>query len=139
MSVFGKNDSRCLSNFLQTHIFWNFGHISGTYDQINYRNIWFEEVIIILIMSAQVLFSNVFLKKIRTLMPLSCYASNQYRILPAFDQHFSNTVYSLRVNETKLKSRSTFFVDILLLGGEKELKHDKKPSNGSFHGSWPVS
>ena len=23
LSVFGKNDSRCLSNFLQTHIFWN--------------------------------------------------------------------------------------------------------------------
>ena len=27
LSVFGKNDFRCLSNFLQTHIFWNFDQI----------------------------------------------------------------------------------------------------------------
>ena len=60
MSVFGENDSRCLSNFLQTHIFWNFDHISRTYNQINYRNIWFAKVIIILIMTAQVLFFDVF-------------------------------------------------------------------------------
>ena len=63
MSVFGENDSRCLSNFLQTHIFWNFDHISRTYNQINYRNIWFAKVIIILIMTAQVLFFDVFFEK----------------------------------------------------------------------------
>ena len=56
LSVFGENDSRRLSNFLQTHIFWNFDHISRIYNQINYRNIWFLKVIIILIMTAQVLF-----------------------------------------------------------------------------------
>ena len=37
--VFGENDSRCLSDFLQTHIFGNFDHISKTYNQINYRDI----------------------------------------------------------------------------------------------------
>ena len=56
MSVFGENDSCLLSNFLQTHIFWKFDHISRTYNQINYRNIWFVKVTIILIMMAQVLF-----------------------------------------------------------------------------------
>ena len=50
LSVFGENDSRRLSNFLQTHIFWKFDHISRTYNQINYRNIWFAKVAIILIM-----------------------------------------------------------------------------------------
>ena len=63
MSVFGKNDSRCLSNFSQTHVFWNFDHISRTYNQINYTNIWFEKVIIILIMTAQVLFFQCFFRK----------------------------------------------------------------------------
>ena len=63
LSVFGENDSRRLSNFLQTHIFWNFDHISRIYNQINYRNIWFPKVIIILIMTAQVLFFNVFFRK----------------------------------------------------------------------------
>ena len=63
LSVFGENDSRRLSNFLQTHIFWNFDHISRIYNQINYRNIWFPKVIIILIMMAQVLFFNVFSEK----------------------------------------------------------------------------
>ena len=63
LSVFGENDSRRLSNFLQTHIFWNFDHISRIYNQINYRNIWFPKVIIILIMTAQVLFFNVFSEK----------------------------------------------------------------------------
>ena len=37
MSVFGENDSHRLSNFLQTHIFWNFDHISRIYNQTNYR------------------------------------------------------------------------------------------------------
>ena len=57
LSVFGENDSRRLSNFLQTHIFWKFDHISRTYNQINYRNIWFVKVTMIFIMTAQVLFS----------------------------------------------------------------------------------
>ena len=35
LSVLGENDSRRLSNFLQTHIFWKFDHISRTYNQIN--------------------------------------------------------------------------------------------------------
>ena len=48
LSVFGENDSCRLSNFLQTRIFWNFDHISRIYNQINYRNIWFPKVIIIL-------------------------------------------------------------------------------------------
>ena len=63
LSVFGENGSRCLSNFLQTHIFWNFGHISGICNQNNYRNIWFAKVIIILIMTAQLLFFDIFSKK----------------------------------------------------------------------------
>ena len=63
LSVFGENYSRRFSNFLQTQIFWRFHHISRTCNQINYRNIWFPKVIIILIMTAQVLFFNVFSKK----------------------------------------------------------------------------
>ena len=63
LSVFGEKDSRRLSNFLQTHIFWNFDHISRICDQINYRNIWFPRVIIILLITAQVLFFNVFSEK----------------------------------------------------------------------------
>ena len=69
LSVFGKHDSCCLSNFSQTHIFWNFDHICRTYNQINYTNISFAKVII-LIMTAHVLFSMFFPKKTRTLMPL---------------------------------------------------------------------
>ena len=49
--------------FLQTHIFWKFDHISRTYNQINYRNIWFTKVIIILIMTVQVLLFDVFFEK----------------------------------------------------------------------------
>ena len=63
LSVFGESDSRSLSNFLQTHIFWNFDHISRIYNRINYRNIWFSKVKIILIMTAQVYLFNVFSKK----------------------------------------------------------------------------
>ena len=69
--VFGENNSRRLSNFLQTHIFWKIDHISRTYNQINYRNIWFAKVKTILIMMAQVPFFDIFFsKKTRTLMPL---------------------------------------------------------------------
>ena len=71
LSEFGENDSRCLSNFLQIHIFWNFDHISRICNQINYSNIWFAKVIIILIMTAQVLFLMFFSKKTHTLMLLS--------------------------------------------------------------------
>ena len=63
MLVFGENDSRRLSNFLQTHIFWKFDHIFKTYNQINYRNIWFAKVSMILIMMAQVLFFDIFFEK----------------------------------------------------------------------------
>ena len=65
---FGENDTCRLSNFWQTHIFWNFDHISGIYNQVNSRNIWLPKLIIILIMTARVLFFNVFFpKKTRTL------------------------------------------------------------------------
>ena len=60
LSIFGENDSRHLSNFLQTHIFSNFDHISRIYNQINYRNVCFPKVIIILIVTAQMLLFNVF-------------------------------------------------------------------------------
>ena len=85
MSVFGKSDSRRLSNFLQTHIFRKFDHISRTYNQISYRNIWFAKVIIINIMMTQVLFSIFFSKKTRTLMPLSkrAYFNQLLRAVPA--------------------------------------------------------
>ena len=63
LSIFGENDSRRLSYFLQTHIFWNFDHISRIYNQINYRNIWFPNVIIALTMTAQVLLSMFFFSK----------------------------------------------------------------------------
>ena len=63
LSVFAENDSRRLSNFLQTHIFWKFDHISRNYNQINCRNIWFAKVTIIPIMMAQVLFFHVFFEK----------------------------------------------------------------------------
>ena len=63
LSVFRENDSHCLSNFLHTHICWNFDHIFRIYNQINYRIIWFGKVIIILIITAQVLFFNAFSEK----------------------------------------------------------------------------
>ena len=74
--VFGESDSRGLSNFLQTHIFFNFDHISRIYNQINYRNVRFPKVIIIIIMTAQVLFSMFF--------------SEQELHLNAVEQHLVN-------------------------------------------------
>ena len=72
LSVFGEINSRCLSNFLQTHIFWKLDHISRTYNQISYRNIWLEKLTIILIMMAQMLFFRLFFsKKTRTLTHFS--------------------------------------------------------------------
>ena len=61
--LFDENDHRCLSNFLQTNTFWNFDHISKTYNQIIHRNIWFVKVIILLIMTSKLLFFDVFSKK----------------------------------------------------------------------------
>ena len=72
LSVFGENDSRSLSNFLQTLIFWNFDHISRIYNQVNYRNIWFPKVIIILIMTGQVLFFHAFSEKDPYLNTVAC-------------------------------------------------------------------
>ena len=63
LMILGENDSRRWSNFLQTHIFWNFGHISRIYNQINYSSIWFLKVIMILVMTTQVLFFNDFSEK----------------------------------------------------------------------------
>ena len=48
LSVNDENNSCCVFNFLQTHILWNFDHISRTYNEINYKNIWSEKVITIL-------------------------------------------------------------------------------------------
>ena len=70
LSVFRENDTRRLSNSLQIPIFGKFDHISRTYNQINYRNICFAKVTIILTMVAQVLFSIFFSKRSRTLIPL---------------------------------------------------------------------
>ena len=70
VKTFGENNSRRLSNFLETHIFWKFDHISRTHSQINNRNIWFAKVTIILIMMTQVHFLIFFPQKTRTLMPL---------------------------------------------------------------------
>ena len=69
--VFGENDCHILSNFWQTHIFWECDHISRTYHQINYRSIWFSKVTVILLMMAQVLFLIFFPKKNHTLMSLA--------------------------------------------------------------------
>ena len=69
LSVFGENDSRCLSTFLQSHIFWKFDHISRTCNRINCRNIWFAKVTIILNMMTQVLFFDTFSEKDSHLNP----------------------------------------------------------------------
>ena len=63
LSVVGENDSCPLPNFLQTHTFWKFDHISRTYNQISYRNISFAKVTMIFIMMEQVLFFDIFFEK----------------------------------------------------------------------------
>ena len=63
LSGFGENRFRRLSNFLQTHIFWNFDHISRNYSQIDHRNILFSKITIILIMMAKMLFFDIFFEK----------------------------------------------------------------------------
>ena len=86
MSEFGENESRHLSNFLQTHIFWNFDHISRICNQINYRNIWFPKVIMILYMTEQVLFFQCFFQKrpVRFYFPMeSAFNRNIEFILPS--------------------------------------------------------
>ena len=80
LGIFGESDSRRLSNCLQTHIFWNFNDISRICNQINYRNIWFPKVIMILIMTAQVL-SMFFQKKTCTLIPLAfCWTKTESKM-----------------------------------------------------------
>ena len=72
LSVFGESDFHCLSDFLQTHIFWKFDHIGRTYNQINYSNMWFPKETRTPIMMVQVLFYDIFFsKKTRSLMLLS--------------------------------------------------------------------
>ena len=63
LSILGQNNSRRLSNFLETRIFWKFDHISRIYNQIIKRNIRFAQVTIILIMIEQVLFLDIFSEK----------------------------------------------------------------------------
>ena len=63
LSVFCEYDSRRLFDFLQTHIFWKFHHFSRTYNQINCKNIWFENETMILMMIAEVLFFDIFFEK----------------------------------------------------------------------------
>ena len=77
--VFGENDSHRLSNFLQIHIVSNFDHISRICNQINYSNIWFPKVIIILIMTAQVLFLNVFSEKEPHLNAIECSVESKHQ------------------------------------------------------------
>ena len=70
--AFGKNNSRPLSNFSQIHLFWKFDHISRTYKQTNYRNIWFAKLTIILIMTEQVFFPDISLEKALHLNAVEC-------------------------------------------------------------------
>ena len=63
MSGFCENRFRRLSNFLQTHSFWNFDVISRNYSQIDHRNIWFTKITIILILMAKMLFFDFFFEK----------------------------------------------------------------------------
>ena len=95
MSVFGESDS--LSNFLQTHIFWNFDNTSRIYKQISYSNIWFPKVIIILIMTAQVLFFNVFFEKDSHLNRIESLLYIQQRHIQNAFQPLSKQVISLEV------------------------------------------
>ena len=117
MLVFGKNDSCRLSIFLQAHMFWNFDHISRTYNQINNRNNLFAKVIIVLIRTTQAFFfSKFFLKKTRTSMLLSniniekClfpikifnWFFNRFRIRKFIIPHFCFIKWSMKNIETKL-------------------------------------
>ena len=70
MSVFGKNNSRCLSNVLQTNIIWKFNHIFRTYNQVSYR-ICKSNDSFYLTGWPRCFFRCFFLKTTRTLMPLS--------------------------------------------------------------------
>ena len=57
-------------NFYKLIFFETFNHISRIYNQINYRDIWFAKEMIILTMTVQVPFYDVFLKRACTLMSL---------------------------------------------------------------------
>ena len=93
LSVFGENDSRRLSNYLQTHNFWKFDHIFRTCNETNYRNIWFAKVTIILIMMVQVLFFNIFSVKYPHLNAVEFSFTQLY--IPSYSKTLSQ-------NETKI-------------------------------------
>ena len=115
--VFGENGSCRLSNFLQIHIFWNFGHISRICNQINYRNIWFPKVIIILIMTAQVLFFNVFSKKDLHLNAVE--VVNKMFILKILPEGFMTLTLALTGGEriVRIRSQRIVFPISSLTGG----------------------
>ena len=105
MSVFGENDSRCLSNFLKTPIFWKCDQIFRTYNQINYRNIWFGKVIIILLMTTQVLFFDVFFEKDphTNAIEFKCFHLN-FRKLPNYMWYFgSNNIEDVAKNSVEVE------------------------------------
>ena len=56
LSAVGENDFFSLSDFLETHIFWNFDSISRAYNEISPKNLWFTRVITILIWRHRCLF-----------------------------------------------------------------------------------
>ena len=94
MLVFGENESRCLSSFLwkfqKTRAFWKFAHISRTYNQINYRDIWFAKATIIFMMMAQVLFFDIFSEKDSHLNTV---------VVPQFSRRKKNCLIKIFPNE----------------------------------------
>ena len=110
--VFGENDSHRSSNFLQTHIFWNFDHVYKIWNQINYKFIWFPKVIIILIMTAQVLFLTFFPKKSRTLMSLRKPLANNLIVL--YTSYVTPPLLSLPPNKSKRWTDPLFFSSVTL-------------------------
>ena len=46
--------------------------------------------------------------------------------MPAFFQKFKKTVRALRVDETKVTSRNTFFVNVFALRSDKESKNNER-------------
>ena len=68
-------------------------------------------------------------KQAKFLLPKCIVAASQQTStaqLPLFLQKFQNTVRSLRVKKSKLTLRNVFILDLFALGGEKELKYDKR-------------
>ena len=106
MSVFRENDSQRLSKFLKANIVWKFDHISRTYNQINYRSIWFEKVTIILIMTRQVCFSIFLSKDTTTLMPL----------IESMSSHYSRQRLKPFVIYIQVVWRKTLFICVETIG-----------------------